>query len=134
MNAALVHVFFWNEVVTGLGRMVLDVILGEVGAFGPGVKRGAQLGFHGLGIEIAAEAEDDVIRMGIDFVPVEQILPSDGCDRGIFGLPGIVIVFTVCQLDGFAVGNSADFIIAPRDAVVCLLLRQVELVGAGLWM
>ena len=70
-----------------------------------------------------------MIGMDVSLVPVDQVLPSDGGDGGILRLTGIGIVRSISQLGGFACRNSADFVIAPRDAVIRLLLRQVELVG-----
>ena len=130
VDAALIHVFLRNEVVARLGGMVLNVVFRQVGAFGPRLKCGAQLGFHGGGVEVAAYPEDDVIGMNVGFVPVEQILAGDGGDGGVLRLARVRIVGSIRQLGGFARGDSADFIIAPRDAVVGLLLRQVEFVGA----
>src|ERR1700721_4547965 len=89
----------------------------------------AQLGFHGCGVEVAAYPENDVIRMNVGFVPVEQILAADGCDGGILRLAGIGIVGTVGQFGGFARSNCSDLIIASRDAVVGLLLWEAGLVG-----
>ena len=129
VDGALIYVFLRDEIVARLGGVVLDLFLRQVGASGPCLKRSAQLGFHGGGIEIAAYAEDDVIGMDVSLVPVDQVLPSDGGDGGILRLTGIGIVRSISQLGGFACGNSADFVIAPRDAVIRLLLREVELVG-----
>ena len=70
-----------------------------------------------------------MIRMNVGFVPVEQILAGDGCDGGILRLARIGIVGTVGQFAGFARSNCSDLIIASRDAVVGLLLCEVELVG-----
>src|SRR5579862_4575113 len=64
-DVALVYVLFGNEVIAGLGRIVLNLILGEIRAFGPGVKRRAQPGFHGGGIEISADTENDVVGMNV---------------------------------------------------------------------
>src|SRR5712671_2495713 len=72
--------------------------------------------------------------MNVSLVPVEQILASDGRDGGIFRLAGVRIIFPIRQLDSFAVGDSVNLVVAPRDAVIRLLLRQVELVGTEFWM
>src|SRR5258708_25191248 len=86
VNVALVHVFFRNDVVAGLGGMILNFILWQFAALGPGLKYGPQPRFHDLGIEVAAYAEDHVIGMNVGFVPINQVLPRNGCDCGIFRL------------------------------------------------
>src|ERR1700722_364613 len=132
MNAALVYIFFRNFIVAGRGGMILNVLFGQFSAFGPGFKRSAQLGFHGFRIEVAAEAQDYMVWMNIGLMPIDQVLPGDSCNGGIFRLTRVRIVFPVSELGGLASGDYADVVVATRDAVVGLLLRQIELVGTEL--
>ena len=130
VNVALVHVIFRDQVVAGLGRRVLHIILRKRRTFRPGVECGAQAGFHGGGIEVAADAENDVVGMNVAAVPVDQILTRDGGDGGVFGHAGVGIVGAVSQLDGFAVRDFADVVVAAGNAVAFFLLRDVDFVGA----
>ena len=59
------------------------------------LKSRAQLGFHGSGIEVATDSQNDIVGVNMSFVPVDQILASNGGDGGIFGLTRIGIVGTV---------------------------------------
>ena len=70
--------------------------------------------------------------MSVFAMPVNQILTGDGGDSGVFGYNGVGIVGAVGKLDGFAMGDFADLIVAPRDAVVLFFLSDVDLVGAEL--
>src|SRR5579871_2524676 len=131
-DIALIYVFFGNEVVTWLGWMVLNFILGKIGAFRPGVKGRVQLGFHGRGIEVSADAENDLVGMNVLAVPIDQILARNGRDGGVLGFAGVRIVPAIGENGGLASGNLADIVVAPRNCVVGLLLREIELVGAKL--
>ncbi len=130
VDVALVYVVLGDEVIAGLGGRVLDLVLRNRRTFGPGVECGAQPGFHGGGIEVAADAENDVVGMNVVAVPVDQVLASDGGDGCVFGHAGVGIVGAVSQFDGFAVGNFADVVVAAGNAVAFFLLREVDFVGA----
>jgi hypothetical protein len=134
VDAALIYILFWNEVIACWRRLKLDFTFRKVRTFGPGLERSPQLGFHRGRIKIAAHPQDDVIGMNVSFVPVDQILASDGRDGGIFGLTRIGIVRSIREFGGFARRNFSDLIVAPRNAVVGLLLRQVEFVSAEFGM
>src|SRR5579863_8580764 len=109
-DVALVYILFRDEVVAGFSRIVCNVVLGKIRTFGPGIERGAQPGFHGGGIEISADAENDVIGVHVLAVPVHQVLASDRGNGRIFRNAGIGIVHAVSQFYGFAMRDSADFI------------------------
>src|SRR5580704_18765960 len=68
--------------------------------------------------------------MNVGAVPCDEILAGDGGDGGILRLAGIGIVLTISQPGGFTGRDAANLIVAPRDAVFCLLLSKLDLVGA----
>ncbi len=62
---------FSIEVVARRWRRELDVRRLRLRALRPRFKGFAQLGFHLLGIEVAANTEDDVVGLDIFVVPVQ---------------------------------------------------------------
>ena len=130
VDGALVHIVFRDEVVTGLGRIVFDVVLRNVRTFRPRVESLAQPGFYGDGIKISADAENDVVGVHIFVVPVDQVLARDGGDRRVLGDAGVGIVGAIGQLDRFALRNFTDLVVAAGDAVAFFLLGDVDFFGA----
>src|ERR1035441_8630751 len=65
-------------------------------------------------------------------VPVDQVLARDGGDGRVRGHAGVGIVGAIGQLDGFALGNFADLVVAAGDAVAFFLLGDVDFFGAEL--
>src|SRR5580698_8249335 len=129
-DAALVYIVFGNEVIAGLGWVVLNVIFRQVGTFGPSLESRAQLGFHRRGIEVSTDAKNYVVGMYIGAMPVDQILARD-CGHGcVLRFTGVGIIGAIRQLGGFARHDLSYLIVAPRDAVLGLLLCQVKLLGA----
>ncbi len=130
VNAALIDVILRNEIITRFRRLKLDFRFRQFRCFGPRLERGAQLALHGCGVEVAADAEDDAIGVDVILMPVDQILASNGRDGCILGLANVGIIRSICQLRSFAGGDLANLVVAARDGIVGLLLRNVELVGA----
>ena len=98
----------------------------------PRCKGLAQTSFHLRRIEVADDAENDVVRVNILAVPVDQILARDGRHGRIFRDSRIRTVCAVGQLRRFPSRNLPGIVIAPRDAVVQPLLRNFNFVGAKL--
>ena len=69
VDAALIDVFFGNEVMACRRRVKFYFILRQFGPFRPGFKCGAQFGFDGRGIKVATDPEDDVIGMNVGLMP-----------------------------------------------------------------
>ena len=65
-------------------------------------------------------------------VPVDEVLARDRGDSCVFGDACIRVLGAIGELYGFAVGDVADFVIAPRDAIESFTLRQFELIFAEL--
>ncbi len=73
----LMLLWFTSDLSTGIARLglgELDVRRLRRRTFRPRLEGLAQLGFHRLGIEVAGDAEDDVVGMDVLLMPVEQIL------------------------------------------------------------
>ena len=85
VDRALVHVFLRDEIVAGLGRVIVNFILRQRRPFGPLVECGAEPGFHCGGIEIAANAKNNVVGMNVLAVPFDQVLARDGRNGRVLG-------------------------------------------------
>ncbi len=107
--------------------MILNLVFGKRWTFRPGLESPAQLGFRGRRVKVSADTQNDVVGMDISVVPVGQILARDCGDGRVLRRARVGIFRAIRQLDGFAVCDSADLIVAARDAVLQLLLREVEL-------
>src|ERR1700684_3610040 len=95
VDAALIHVFFSDQVIAGGSGLVLNLIFRNGWTFGPRVECGAQLGFHRGAIEVSTNAENNVVGMHVLAVPVHQILSRYRGHRRVFGLAGVGIVGAV---------------------------------------
>src|ERR1700674_1493139 len=81
MNVALIHVGFVDLVISRLGGFWPDLGISRGLTLGPCRKSLTQTSFHLRRIEVADDAEDDVIRMHVLAVPLDQILTRD-CRHG----------------------------------------------------
>src|SRR5580692_5833438 len=72
-DVALVHVSFRNQIVAGLGGMEFDVGRLCSRAFCPSSEHLAQLGLHGGRVEIADNAQNDVVGINVSVVPVDEV-------------------------------------------------------------
>jgi hypothetical protein len=129
-DRALVDVILRHEVEAGLGLMKLDLRLGRHRGLLPALESLPQSTLHCGGIEIAGDAEDDVVGVDILLVPLQQIVAGDGGNGGVFGDAGVRIIGAVGEANGFAAGDGVDVIIAAGDAGVHLKLGQSDLVVA----
>ena len=87
LHVGLVHVFLVDE-VDRLLRLVEGVMARGKGlGRRKALKRGAQLGLHGGRVEIAADADDELVADGF-VVPGLEVGDSDLPDGGQFGLRG----------------------------------------------
>ena len=91
-----------------------------------GFKGGAKLGFHGDGVEVATDGDDELAADGA-VVPGLEVGEGDGADGGEFGLAGVGAVGAVDELGGFATGDAAFVVVAADDAGGFLLLGELEL-------
>src|SRR5437588_1852517 len=73
-NRALVYIFLGDHVVAGLSGLELDVRFFDRRLFRPASEGLSKFGFHSGGIKIVRYAKDDVIRMNVGVVPIDQIL------------------------------------------------------------
>ena len=112
--------------------MVLDLILRQRGTLGRGCKCGAQLGFHRGRIEIAADAENNIVGIHVGFVPIDQVLPRYCSNGGILGDASVGIIGAVCKSSGFALRDLADLVVSAGNGVEGPLLGDVEFVVAKL--
>src|SRR5580698_9868688 len=91
----------------------------------PASKNLTEFGFHGGGIEVASDPQNDVVGMNVGLMPVDEVL---ACDRGhgrVLGFASVRIVGAVGQLEGFAAGNFADVVVAAGNGVVHSLLCEI---------
>src|ERR1700675_3398852 len=98
MNVALIHVGFVDLVISRFGGFWLDLWIDRGLTLGPRRKSLAQTSFHLRRVEIADDAEDDVIRMHVPAVPLGQILTRDCRYSCILRHPRIRIVCAIDQL------------------------------------
>ena len=123
LNVGLVHVFLVDEVEAGFGT-VEDVVAGGQGLDRRQPFKGcAQLGFHGHGVEVAADADDELAADGA-VVPGLEIVDGDRADGGQLRLAGVGAVGAVDQLGRLAVGDFVFVVVAADDAGGFLLLGQ----------
>ena len=125
LHIGLIHIFLVDKVDAwfGSGELIVPRRLGSHGR--KGLEDRAHLGFHGRGIEVAADA-DDQFAFQSAIVPGLQIGKSDFADSGEFGLPRVGTVDAVDQLGRFALGNSILIVVAAHNARGLLLLRQLQ--------
>ncbi len=128
----LVHVVFTDQVVAGLGRMDFDFRFRSRRTLWPGCERSLQLGFHGGGIEVTADADDDVVGLNVLLVPVEKVVALDRENGGVFRLARVRTVGSVGELDRFACGDRGGIVVAACDGFFELALGEFQLVGAEL--
>ena len=88
----------------------------------------AQPGLHGHGVEVAADAHDQLAADGA-IMPGLQVLHGDRADGGQLGLPGVGTVGSIDQLGGFAAGDLLFVVVAPDNARSLLLLGQFQFFG-----
>jgi len=92
-------------------------------------KGGAEPGFHGDGVEVAADAYDELAADGA-VVPGVEVGDGDSADGGELGLAGVGALGTVDELGSFAAGDFAFIVVAADDAGGGLLLGELELFRA----
>src|SRR5207237_5931880 len=102
------HVIFRNEVNAGLGIAELHLCAFGRGAFLPGLERLAELGLHLRRIEVARDAEDDVVGMYALRVKVDQVLLIHGSDSPIFSLASVRIFCPISKSPSFEAGDIAN--------------------------
>src|SRR5438309_12047481 len=112
--------------------MEFDFWLLKRSAFWPRAERLPKFGLHLRRIEIPRDAENDVVGVNMRMMPVDQILASDGSNRGIFRNTCIRILRAIRQFGGFAHRDTADVVIAPRNGIESLSLSEINLVFAEL--
>ena len=105
VNGALVHIIFVDEINSRLRLIELNLRSGIRRTLGPALKRVAQPLLHYRRIEVADDAEDDVVRMHVRRMPIQQVLPRDGVHCGVFWLAGVGIVRAITDLGCLALGN-----------------------------
>ena len=93
----------------------------------------AHLGLHRRGIEVAADADDELALEGA-IVPGLQVGQRDGADGGELRLARVGTVGAVDQLGRFALGDSVLIVVAANDRRGFLLLRQLQLFRAEFGM
>ena len=130
----MVHVGFFGKIDTWLrthhGNLRRIIRRG----FWEGTESLAQAALHLLGIEIADDAKDDVVRSEMPRVPIEQVLPRDSCHRPILDLASIRTIFAIAELCSLAVGDAVDFVIAARNRRLEPSLRQRDFLFKKNWM
>ena len=112
----------------GFGSRELDVGRFRVGPFLPRIECLAQLGLHRFRVEVAGDAEDDVVGINVLLVPVQQVLAGDRGNRRVLGNAGVRIVLAVGDDAAFAMHDGIHVVVAARNFRVHLLLRQFQLV------
>ena len=134
LNVALINVGLLDQVISRLGWIRLwrlSIARRRTLRSGrPGRERLAQASFHLRRVEIADYSEDDVVRVNVFAVPLDQILTRDCGRRSILSHPRIRTVRPIHQLSRFPSGDLRGIIIAPRNAVVNSLLRDANLFRA----
>ena len=66
--------------------------------------------------------------MNVGIMPLLEILTIDGSDRRVLRNTHVRVLSSISQFTGFPARNFADLVIASRDAIERLPLRQIELV------
>src|SRR5947208_9746117 len=112
--------------------MEFDFWLLKRRAFWPGAECLPKFSFHLRRIEIPRDAQNDVVGVNMRMMPVDQILASDGSNRGIFRNTRIRILRAVRQLCRFAHRDTAYVVIATRNGIESLSLREINFVLAEL--
>ena len=84
-------------------------------AAGKGLEGGAELGFHGGGVEVAGDGDDDVVGDDGSVVPGLEVVEGDGVDGGVFGLARVGAVGAIGEFDGFADGDAGGVVVAAGD-------------------
>ena len=125
-DVRLIDVVLVDEVDAVLRIGEVDVCCFERFASGQRLEGCAELGFHGGAVEVAGDADDDVVGNDGAVVPCLEIVEGDGVDGGVLGLAGVGIVGAVGELDGFAGGDAAGVVVAARDAGFDLLLGELQ--------
>ncbi len=101
---------------------------------GQRLEGGAELGFHGGAVEVAGDADDDVVGNDGAGVPCLEVVDGDGADGGVLGLAGVGVVGAIGELDGFAGGDAAGVVVAAGDAGLDLLPGELKLFFVEHWM
>src|SRR5580693_10124378 len=97
VDGTLVHVLFWNLVITGLSRLEFDFLLFYRLSLRPIAVDLAKFGFHRGRIKVADDAQDNVVGMYVGVMPVDQILARDRGNRSVFGFTSVRIVRAISQ-------------------------------------
>ena len=84
-------------------------------------KDGAHLGFHGCGIEVAEDADDQLAFDGA-LVPGLQVGKGDGGDCGELRLAGVGAVGAVVELAGFSGFVAVLVVVETNNGSSCLML------------
>src|SRR5208283_2779403 len=95
-NVALIHIGLVDFVKTRLRRIRLDLRVIRRWSLGPRSESVAQPSLHLRRIKVADHTENNIVRVRIPSVPVDQILTCDSGDRGVFG---DARVGAVCSID-----------------------------------
>ena len=106
--------------------MEFDIGFFPCRTFGPRTELLAQARFHLRRVKISHHAQNDVVGIEVLFVPVHHVRLSDSGNGGIFRHARVRIVSAVGELEGLARGDLCGIVIAPRDSIEGLALRQLQ--------
>ena len=133
LHVRLIHVFLVDEVDAGLGAGE-RIVARRLGSDGRQTfEDRAHLGFHGRGIEVAADADDE-LALQRAVVPGLQVGKRDGADGGELRLARVGAVDAVDQLGRFALGDSVLIVVAAHDGRGFLLLGELQFFRAEFGM
>ena len=128
-DVGLIHIGFFDEVHAGFGFGGFELGAFKGWAACEWAEGGAQLGFHGGGVEVARDGNDHVVGDEGAAVPCLEVGKGDCGDGGKLRLAGVGAGGAVGELDGFAVCEAAGVVVAAGDAGVHLLPGELELFG-----
>src|ERR1017187_2537638 len=133
LHVGLIDVFLVNEEDTWLGPGKGVVAGGRGLSRWQTFKCRTELGFHGYGVEVATDADDELATDGAIMQGL-QVVEGDGANGGEFRLTGVGTIGSVGQLFPFAFGDGRFVVVAANDAGGFLLLGELKLFRAPLGM
>src|ERR1700692_2011770 len=118
LNVALIYIGLIDLVIGRLRGLYFDLGVGRFLPLRPGTKRLAESRFHFRRVEVADDTQDNVVRVNMFAMPVDQILTRDSGDGRILRRSRVRTVCTISKFGGFPARDLRRIVIAPRDAVV----------------
>ncbi len=100
--------------------------------FRPRLECLTQTRFHRLGIEVAGDAEDDVVGINELLMPADQVLTCYRGDGRVFRNARVRVVFAVDDDAALASDDGVDVIVTAGNRGVHLPLGELQLVGTEL--